>query len=81
MSELNPNHPMTQAIHDQWYKFCALIMSKYDLHNVIITMDDIHKLGSDKCLAVQEKLDGLHIRLIDLEEAEELARKEGGLPS
>lgn len=79
--ELNPNHPMTRNMHDHWHKFCALLMLKFGKPHVVITMADVMRLGDDcNAVTIQELEDGIHLRLVSMEEGERLARKEGGLP-
>lgn len=80
MTELNPNHPVTQAVHDHWHKLCALLMHKQGLQRVVITAEDIKALENGASIAVQEKHDGLHLFLVDEAQAKVLARKHGGLP-
>jgi hypothetical protein len=82
MDELNPNHPTTKLLRDEWHKIAALLMLKSGEHHVVVTSDDIHQLmevGAN--ITVQELHDGLHIRLVDDATAIRLARKHGGLPS
>lgn len=81
MSEMNPNHPTTQAVHEQWHKIAALIMLKHGDDHVRITMDDLRRIPPDISVTVQELPDGLHIRLVDGATAERLAREHGGRPS
>ena len=80
MAELNPNHPVTQAMHDHWHKICLLLMRKQGLQRVVITPEDIQATPSGGAIAVQEQHDGLHVFLVDAAEAQSLARKHGGLP-
>lgn len=77
--ELNPNHKVTQDIHDHWHKIAALLMSKFGKDHVIITMDDIDNLiGSS--IVIEEKNNELHLSIVDKKTAIELVKKEGGLP-
>lgn len=79
--ELNPNHPVVQQAHDHWHKLCALVMLKLGRPHVVITMADVMKLGDDcNAVTIQELDDGIHLRLVSMEEGNRLARKEGGLP-
>lgn len=82
MTELNPNHPTTQAVHDHWHKIAALIMHKLDLDHVVITPDDINQLmRANSSITMQELGDGIHLRIVDRVTAEKLARENGGLPN
>lgn len=78
--ELNPNHPTTQAISDHWHKLCALAVIKAGGH-VVITYRDIEAVPPGVAITVQELQDGLHLRIVDADTADRLARKNGGLPS
>lgn len=78
--EINPNHPVTRIMHDQWHKIVALLMAKQLVYEVVITPDDIRALPADLAIAVHEQDDGIHIILLDGARADRLARREGGLP-
>lgn len=78
--EINPNHPVSRMMRDQWHKVVALLMTKQRVNEVVITPDDIRALPADPAIAVHEQADGLHIILLDGAVAERLARREGGLP-
>ncbi len=79
--ELNPNHPMTRTVHDHWHKIAALLMAKFNQSHVVITMADVLAMDDGaNAVTIQELPDGIHIRLVSMEEGERLARKEGGLP-
>jgi threonine dehydratase len=79
MSELNPNHPVTQAVHDHWHKLAAFAVMKAGGH-IVITADDIDA-AAGMAIVVQEKLDGLHLRIVEPSAAMLLASADGGLPS
>lgn len=78
---LNPNHPTTRALEDQWHKIAALIMHKMGIDHVVISAQDIASMGGAKAVTAQELSDGLHFRLVDYVTGEKLARMEGGLPT
>ncbi len=80
MTDLNPHHPVAQAMRDQWHKLCMLVMMKQGQQSVVITLEDIDSIPIGAAIAVQEKHDGLHVFLVDAAEAQALARKHGGLP-
>lgn len=42
--ELNPNHGVTIEMREQWHKFCALVMFKCGLTEIMITAQDIDNL-------------------------------------
>lgn len=78
MNELNPNHPVTSAMRDQWHKLAAILMHKHGLTHVVITSEDMESMGSEMCVMVQASADGIHLRLITMAEGERLAREQGG---
>lgn len=80
MSEMNPNHPVTRAVSDQWHKLAALLVNKAGGH-VVIGASDFYDLGTDKSIVVQELPDGIHLTIIDNQQAMLLAAQHGGLPS
>ncbi len=84
--ELNPNHVVTQTMHDQWHKLAMLLMIKNGDDHVVITPKDIEHLsqmfpGDLPAITVCEKEDGIHLRIISQAEGSQLARQEGGLPT
>jgi hypothetical protein len=79
--ELNPNHQVTRAVHDQWHKLCALLMAKFQTTHVVISLADIRLLSGKSNITVRELDDGIHLELVDDATAERLVRKEGGRPA
>lgn len=82
MSELNPNHPVTIELREQWHKLCAIVMFKLDLQEITITVSDIQRM-SDSGMAnitMRSKGNVITLALVSDAEAARLARKEGGLP-
>lgn len=78
---MNPNHPTSQAVRDQWRELCVLVMRKCGVSHVLITEADVLAMGSDTATSVHADWQGVHLSLHTTAEAEELARKEGGLPA
>jgi hypothetical protein len=81
MAELNPDHPVTKDMHDQWHKFCALLMLKLGKTHVTISMSEVEKLiNSDrKNLIVQNGADGderIHLWLTTWRPRDWFARRE-----
>jgi len=78
---LNPNHPVAQAVENQWHTLCALAMLTMKTDHVVIT-PEIADMASDGevNIAVQELQDGVHLYLVDKATAVRLAREHGGLP-
>lgn len=81
MSELNPNHPVTRAMHDQWHKVLGMAMHKLGIQHLVITAEDIQNTPQGNCMVAQELQDGLHIYFVDQSTAQRLAREHGGLPN
>ena len=89
--EVNPNHKVLRLLHDQWHAVVAMLVMKHgtpiegglaDDKELTITLDDIKKLhDGDKCIAVIEIDDVIHLKMIDRKAGMEMARKEGGLPT
>lgn len=82
--ELNPNHPVTQEIRDQWHKLAALTLFILGTPELEITAEDIEEfsqaLGPGAAVACDARGGKLTLRLVNGAEAARLARHEGGLP-
>ena len=80
--ELNPNHPVTESMHDQWHKIVALLMQKFNQHHIEISEGEVMSFAESGAGAVtiSERNGAIHLNLVSWEEAERLAREEGGLP-
>jgi hypothetical protein len=80
--ELNPNHPVTSAMSEQWHKIVVLLMMKFNKPHIEITVDEIEKLASSNlgAVTIREKDNKIILDLVSWKEAERLARQEGGLP-
>lgn len=81
--ELNPNHAVTRAAHDQWHKIAALILVKLGIKEVKIGREDVDKLTAGNVNIVldarkETETGFMTIRIVDDKTAMELARKEGG---
>lgn len=80
MSELNPHHPTTKDMHDHWHKIAALLLIHAGQKEVVITAADVAKLEEESVnIAIQERKDGLHVRLVSDEEASRLVKMHGGV--
>lgn len=79
--EMNPNHPMTEAVRDQWHKIVVLLMIKLKKSHVEITQSEIEQMtsGNVGAVTIQAKDDRIILNLVSPSEAAKLARKEGGL--
>lgn len=79
--ELNPSHPMTEAMHDQWHKIVALLMQKSGQKHIEISVSDVEMLARNpSAVSIQTKGEKIILDLVPFAEAERLAKKEGGLP-
>ena len=79
--ELNPNHPVTSTLHDHWHTVALMIMRKFGVDEIVIKDYDVQSIESNSlAITVRELPDGLHVKIVSMEEGLRLARKEGGLP-
>lgn len=82
----NPNHPVVQALDDQWHKLAAIVLFKYrDVlpNTIVITGADIEafiRSGLTNIVA-HDRRDGMHLSLVNDDDGMRLAREAGGLPS
>jgi len=81
--ELNPAHPVTQAMSDQWHTLCALLLNRIapDTLETVLTKEEIEQLsttpaGPSPVLTVYEREDGLHLKLVSRAEGEAIAQAE-----
>jgi hypothetical protein len=68
--ELNPHHPVTSGLSDQWHKLLGIYMRKQGLKEIHITeedVDEVVKSGSMPVIVAHEKKDGIHIVYFDNE--------------
>lgn len=84
INELNPNHPVTQFARDQWVKIVALLMMMENKTSIQIPRHVIDKAfiksGNLNVTIQFDDREGILLRLVGNEEAERLAKEEGGLP-
>jgi len=78
--EFNPDHPVTEAIHDNWHKLCASVMHKLGREKVTISIADIEEFAALPEMPVMLCHD--HDNVIDLillpeSEARKMAAKQG----
>jgi len=78
--EINPQHPVTKTLHDQWHKLCLLLIDKLnDGDEVVITEADVKQLAvryPDHAILAHDKKDGLHLRIVSMAEAKKLGAQE-----
>ena len=58
---------MSNQVTRQWHEVCALLLTKMGATHVVITEDDFNKTKG--YISAEAREDGLHIELIDPEEA------------
>ena len=81
MSEVNPNHPVTEMARSEWHKVVGLMMQRHGLTEFEVTSADVERLGAADAAVVMDCRGGrVVVRLMPLKEGERLARREGGLP-
>lgn len=75
--EINPNHPVTAAMNDQWHKIVALLMHKCGQTDIAITAEDLNAFMNSGYGAVAIRTDRelIELTLITNEQAEELAKQ------
>jgi len=78
---LNPRHETVQAMGSAEYmKLLVLAMYVLDVEELVITAEVIEEVDSaETVICIANMPDGIHISLVDMEEALELAKKEGGV--
>lgn len=82
MNELNPNHPVTKELHNQWHKLAAIILHKLGMQTIDISIADIaafensYQNNGGGAIVAEPKDDVIHITLVSMNEAEQLAQKE-----
>jgi len=83
VSELNPNHPVTREVHEQWHKIAAIMLHKMGRQKLRITIADLQawerEYPGGGIVIKANNLD-IELWLVDADQARELSRKEGGLP-
>lgn len=82
MSGVPPSGKATvDALADQWAKLFAIYIHREGIKEIIITAPDVAKVMEDATqptIVVQELNDGLHIKLLPIEEAVALAKQHKG---
>lgn len=73
MTEINPEHPVTKEMREQWQKIVALIMHKLQIKEIRITSEDIKRMGDDKAVVVEAHNDTLTVMFMTLKAAEAYA--------
>jgi hypothetical protein len=80
MVELNPEHPVTAGLHDQWHKMVGILIHKYKLKDVVITAEDIKNLESAfegaPAVVMHARKNGIHLFLCTEDEGARIMKKE-----
>lgn len=79
--ELNPDHPVTNEMREQWHKIVALLMMQRGETEVEITLQEIQAMTlavEPQAVVIEEKGDRLLLRLVSMAEAQRLASLGGG---
>jgi len=80
VTELNPNHPVTEELHAEWQKVAAALLLKLAPgKRVILDLQDFQKVDG-LCVVVSAHADHIELYTVTMEEAVKLATKEGGKP-
>lgn len=74
----NPNHPVVREMEQQWYKIAALLMFKFGVTEINITVEDIENIGN-RAIGVDTRGGKLKVMLMEESVAEQFAREAGGL--
>lgn len=84
MTEINPGHPVTDALRGQWFKVLAVVLWKYRAvlpSDVSISPKDFDEISAafpDMPTVVANEHDGaLHLSVVSEEEGHRIAREEG----
>lgn len=77
MVELNPDHPTTSGLHNEWHKILVLVMLKMGVTEVVLTEDDVrqHLQNKENAVMAHDQKDGLHISVLPMKEAQRLASR------
>ncbi len=82
MKVLNPNHPVNQFLTEAMYqKLLSILVTREPDKQTFISAEDFNELNqADMCLVVHFHEENIELRIIPMEEAQEVAQNAGGLP-
>ena len=73
--EMNPEHPVTQQMREQWHKVVGLLMLHAGIKEFEITPEIIAKLGNCEYAVIMDNRAGrATVRMLKAEEAEAFMR-------
>jgi hypothetical protein len=77
--EVNPTHPVTEALRGQWHKLVICLMLREGKTETVLSNDEVMRLGEheDKVLVAHAKGDGLHLKLMTKDQAKVYAVTQG----
>lgn len=79
MSEVNPEHPVTEMLHDHWHKICAVLLMRLGLEagkgEIVITAQDVIKLGDGANIITHDQHDGIHLFLVSDADVEKWVKR------
>lgn len=84
LTELNPNHEVTQSMREQWAKIVVMLMLRDGVTETVIPLNVIEDAVTQRELNLTVRISdtrGIVLKLVDNAEAARLAREEGGLPA
>lgn len=85
MPKLNPNHPVTQLLDDEFmHKVAAILVMKFG-GRAEISLEDVEAFGAmfggeTPTLVTKGGNETMQFWLVPMSEAVELAKQEGGMP-
>lgn len=78
--EVNPEHPVTKAAHENWHKICALIMAKLNLKHLSIPLEFLMKWADNpkpSNIVLRDTGISLELTLADEEETKRIVKEYG----
>jgi hypothetical protein len=85
--EINPEHPVTQEMHDMWHKMCGVLLWKFANGAYTVTMEDMNgfmKAHPDCAVIFHAHRETVDLKIVTMEEGLRLAeeeRNQGGAKS
>lgn len=78
----DPNGLAVQGANHEWHKLCGLMMHVLKTSEVVIRRADLDTFmaaypNGGACVVMHEQADGIHMKLLPLEEGERLAAEHG----
>jgi hypothetical protein len=77
MDEINPSHPVTKSLHDQWHKLCMILLDRLG-EEQIITITDVELFAAkypDHAILAHDQKDGLHLKVVTMAQARRMGAK------